>query len=69
MGGTSLLDKCDICGKEGRATDGFIVNTFGGYAGYGSAYDGEYIALHICPDCLDKILGQRPPQGKKADGA
>ena len=59
MKGTSLLTRCDLCGKTGRADDEFITHSFRGYAGYGSAYDGEFIQLQVCSQCLDQVLQRR----------
>ena len=33
-------------------------NTIHKTAGYGSKYDEEEIELHICCDCMDKIIDQ-----------
>ena len=65
---TSLYDTCDSCGKRGCADDDFFTYTFGGYAGYGSKHDGEFILLHICAECLDKMLGRRQPERTENTG-
>lgn len=56
----SLTETCDVCERCGCANDDFFTYTFGGCAGYGSKHDGEYVLLHICAECLDKMLDKHP---------
>jgi len=54
--GNELFNICDGCGKKDSIARGITHHTFGGYAGYGSRYDGEYITLTFCSACLDKMI-------------
>lgn len=58
----TLHEKCDLCQAKENPNKEIFVHMFGGYAGYGSVHDGEYITLHFCSECLDKMLAKRPPQ-------
>ena len=60
--GNDLFNICDCCGKKDNIAIGETHHTFGGYAGYGSKHDGEYITLVFCSKCLDKMLSTRRPQ-------
>lgn len=47
---------CNICGSKMDFWDvqeDFTIHTT---AGYGSKYDEEEIEIHICCDCMDKII-------------
>lgn len=49
---------CNICGSKMDFWDiqeDFTIHTT---AGYGSKYDEEEIELHICCDCMDRIIEQ-----------
>ena len=59
----ALHERCDCCRKMDDPNNGVFMHLFGGYAGYGSEHDGEYIALHFCSECLDRMLAQRPSDG------
>ena len=63
--GNELYNYCDCCGAKDNILKGIAHHTFGGYAGYGSKHDGEYITLVLCSECLDKMLRTRKPH----DGA
>ena len=60
--GSELYNYCDCCGIKDDISKGVTHHTFGGYAGYGSEHDGEYITLVFCSDCLDAMLRTRKPQ-------
>lgn len=48
---------CNICGK--RMDDFDIQENFTikkSIIGYGSSHDGDGLNLHICCDCIDKII-------------
>lgn len=49
---------CNVCGKEFDVYDvhNSDVSTISGYIGYGSKYDENYIELHMCNDCFDKMI-------------
>ena len=55
----NLHTKCSVCGRVDDFLSGDTFHSFTGYAGYGSKYDGEYITLHFCSECLDKMLDYR----------
>ena len=57
-----LFSVCDCCGKKDNVMRGIVHHTFGGYAGYGSKHDGEYITIVLCTECLDRMLDARPPK-------
>lgn len=65
--GTELYSVCDCCGKRDNIMNGVAHHTFGGYAGYGSEHDGEYISLIFCSECLDKMLKARPQDDAAQD--
>jgi hypothetical protein len=48
--------KCNVCGKEFDFFDSqedFKIHSF---CGYGTKFDGSVINMHICCDCLEKIV-------------
>ena len=47
---------CNICGSKMDCWDVQEDYTIHTRAGYGSKYDEEDIELHICCDCMDKII-------------
>lgn len=47
---------CNICGSRMDFWDIQEDYTIHTTAGYGSKYDEEEIELHICCDCMDKII-------------
>lgn len=49
---------CNICGNKMDFWDIQEDYTIHTTAGYGSKYDEEEIELHICCDCMDKIIDQ-----------
>lgn len=49
---------CNICGSKMDFWDIQGDYTIHTTAGYGSKYDEEEIELHICCDCMDKIIDQ-----------
>ena len=49
---------CNICGSKMDFWDIQEDYTIHTTAGYGSKYDEEEIELHICCDCMDKIIDQ-----------
>lgn len=47
---------CNICGKPLDLFDmqeNFYIHK---KIGYGSEHDGDYVDLHLCCDCFDKIV-------------
>lgn len=49
---------CNICGSKMDFWDIQEDNTIHTTAGYGSKYDEEEIELHICCDCMDRIIDE-----------
>lgn len=47
---------CNICGSKMDVWDIQEDYTIHTRIGYGSKYDEEEIELHICCDCMDKII-------------
>lgn len=50
------LKKCSLCGKQFDFWDeqeNFSLNRL---LGYGTAYDSMYLNLHLCCDCMDKLI-------------
>jgi len=48
---------CDNCGKSCKTRDGnFEYGELNGDWGYGSRWDGEQHAAHLCQDCWQKLL-------------
>lgn len=47
---------CNICGNKMDFWDIQEDYTIHTTAGYGSKYDEEEIELHICCDCMDKLI-------------
>lgn len=48
--------KCNLCGKEISIDDQMDMTSVYHTLGYSSKYDGEYLTLDICPQCLDEII-------------
>lgn len=47
---------CNMCGKELDFWDrqeGFSIHT---HCGYGTKYDGEYIELDLCCECMENLV-------------
>ncbi len=65
MPGTALYQTCDFCKRHEDPDKGIFVSSFSGYAGYGSMFDGEFISIHICTECLDKAVAKRLMQESK----
>ena len=65
--GSELFSVCDCCGQRDNIARGITHHTFGGYAGFGSEHDGEYITLIFCSECLDKMLSARPQDDAAQD--
>ena len=57
--GNRLNTVCDCCGRKENIQKMILNHSFGGYAGYGSEHDGEYITLTFCSECLDNMLRAR----------
>ncbi len=47
---------CNICGVELDEWDQMADFTIQKDIGYGSKYDGETLSIHICIDCMDRII-------------
>ena len=47
---------CNICGSKMDVWDVQEDYTIHTRIGYGSKYDEEEIELHICCDCMDKLI-------------
>lgn len=47
---------CNICGKEFDEYDVQEDYSIEKKIGYGSKHDGETLSLHICVDCMDKLI-------------
>lgn len=61
---------CNICGSKMDFWDIQEDYTIHTTAGYGSKYDEEEIELHICCDCMNKIIDRcaiSPIAGAAAD--
>jgi len=48
--------KCNICGKELDFWDFTEDYSIKRRLGYGTKYDGDDLELHICCDCMDKLI-------------
>lgn len=49
--------KCNMCGKDMDIFDKQTgISFIGKLLGYGSEFDGDVLNIHICCDCLDKII-------------
>ncbi len=48
--------KCNICGEEFDVFDSHENFSINKYLGYGTKYDGDYLNLNICCDCMNKII-------------
>lgn len=49
--------KCNVCGKDMDIFDKQTgISCTGKLLGYGSEFDGDVLNIHICCDCLDKII-------------
>ena len=59
---------CNVCGKELNVYDSEANYHLHKNIGYGSKYDMSEIDLHICIDCMDKIIdscAKSPITGKE----
>lgn len=54
--GTMLFETCDLCDRQEDAARGIFIHSLSGYPGYGSVFDEEYVTLHLCSECLDRLL-------------
>lgn len=56
--------RCNVCGKEMNVWDEqqmFRVHT---RLSYGSEHDGDYLALDLCSECIDKFVKDFSPKCK-----
>lgn len=49
---------CDKCGKEFDKWDENENFHFYGKLGYGTKYDGSFLELDLCCDCMEEIIDQ-----------
>jgi hypothetical protein len=47
---------CNICGQVIDHTNQFEGFRLNSKVGYGSVYDGEILELHVCSDCMDRLI-------------
>lgn len=47
---------CNVCGKGFDDFDKINGFSISGSIGYGSKYDGDYISLDMCCECMDKLI-------------
>lgn len=47
---------CNVCGNPLHLTDLCADYSISTQIGYGSAYDGGELNLHLCCDCLDRLI-------------
>lgn len=47
---------CNICGKAFDDFDSIGNNKIHKKMSYGSKYDGDYVAIDICCECMDKLI-------------
>lgn len=48
---------CNVCGKHLEVLDRDPDYTIGIRMGYGTDHDLEYAEIHMCCECLDKLVG------------
>ena len=57
---------CDICGKTYKIYNGIApVLTFSATGGYSTNFDGVYIEIDICNECMKKIKNGKPVKFEK----
>ena len=49
---------CNKCGKVFDMWDTQEDYTISTQIGYGSSYDGDHLNLHICCECMDKLISE-----------
>ncbi len=47
---------CNICGRKFDMYDANEDYNITWDLGYGTKYDGKYLDLHICCDCMEKLI-------------
>lgn len=47
---------CSKCGKEFDEFDMLAEFNISTRIGYGSVHDGEFLDLHLCCECMDKLI-------------
>ena len=47
---------CNMCGKEFDVWDAQEDFNISGWIGYGSKFDGLYLQLDLCCDCMDNLI-------------
>ena len=50
------LKKCNKCGKEFDVWDTNEDFTIIRSLGYGTKYDGGFLKMHLCCDCMEKLI-------------
>lgn len=49
---------CNKCGKKMDVYDTQQNCSIQGQLGYGSEYDGEFLDLDLCCECMDKLINE-----------
>ena len=49
---------CNICGNKMELHDIYADFTIHKQLGYGTEYDGDLLDLHICNDCMSKLINE-----------
>ena len=55
------MEKKIVCNKCGKTLDLFDIQedfTIERDLGYGTIYDGSILRLHLCCDCMDKLISE-----------
>ena len=55
LGGENI-SKCNLCGRDLGFFDINEDFSWSKRLGYGTKYDGDYLDLHLCCECLEKIV-------------
>lgn len=59
-----LIKRCNLCGKKFDRWDEEESFCFHHRFGYGSAYDGYRLNLHLCCHCFDSLMDELVPRWK-----
>jgi Fe2+ or Zn2+ uptake regulation protein len=49
---------CNKCGKKFDMWDSYENYSINAHLGYGTKYDGDNLELHICCDCMEKLIDE-----------
>jgi len=48
--------KCNMCGKDFEVWDAQEDFSIHKQFGYGTIYDGDHLNLHLCCECIEKVI-------------